>query len=292
MRTRRDAPGQVDGAAPGELVEPPVRSVESGVLTDHRHRRAPARPARGFVELPPRDGHALPRPCRHPLRRVVERTHEVVDPADEQLARTRWASCTRMYATSSATLRSVSCPTPVITGTSIAAIARATSSVSNGARSARDHRPAPSTTTSTSSCASCPQRPLDPLRGARALHRDVDHADPPRVGDAQQLVDEVVVGGAALAGDQADAQRHRRQLDVAALAPSEPLGGEGAQHAVAVGREPTDGEDRVDAGHDQLVLTGGRVDPDAAPDPHLDVVAERRAGHLGQRPTDLRRVVA
>src|SRR5437660_1705148 len=51
-------------------------------------------------------------------------------------------------ATSSATLRSISCPIPVSTGRGMAAMARATSSLSNGARSARD--PPPRTTTTAS----------------------------------------------------------------------------------------------------------------------------------------------
>ena len=106
--------------------------------------------------------------------------------------RTRSTCCTRICAhavgvlhavcaTSSATLRSVSCPTPTSTGTGIAAIARATSSVSNGgeigagAAAANEHDRVDvelrELAAAPTRCAAPPPRPAPARRRARPATR-------------------------------------------------------------------------------------------------------------------------
>ena len=122
--------------------------------------RCDASGARGIVELTPGDSHALPRPVPPPAATPGRARRRTRRPGATSICAHAVGVLHAVCATSSATLRSTSCPMPVNTGTPIAAIARATSSVSNGARSARDPPPRASTTTSTSSCASCPSAHL------------------------------------------------------------------------------------------------------------------------------------
>ena len=114
--------------------------------------------------------------------------------------------------------------------------------------------------------------------------RDVDHADPPRVARSPpaRATKSWYAALPALV-IKPDAQRDRRQLEPG-VGVEQTLGRERAQHPLAVGGDAADGEHRVDAGHDQLVAPGRRVDRDPPADAHLDVVAELGAGHLGQRP--------
>ena len=70
------------------------------------------------------------------------------------------------------------------------------------------------------------------------------------------------------------------------------VGRERAQRPLAVGGDATDGEDRVDPRHHELVPTRGGVERDTAPDAHLDVVAELRARDLGERALDGPAIVA
>ena len=135
------------------------------------------------------------------------------------------------------------------------------------------------------------QRPLHPARGAVALHPHVDDDEAPRVAAALELVDEVVVRGAAATGDDADAQRHHRERQ-ARVGVEQPVGRDRAQHPLARHRDAADREDRVDRRHAELQPATCGVELDAAPDADLDVVGKLGAGHRRQRPFDATPVVA
>ena len=84
-----------------------------------------------------------------------------------------------------------------MTGTGIAAIARATSSVSKAARSAREPPPRDEHDGVDVELRQLTERPLDPPGRCGALHPDVDQCHLPREPARLQLVHEVVVRRAA-----------------------------------------------------------------------------------------------
>ncbi len=83
-----------------------------------------------------------------------------------------------------------------------------------------------------------------------ALHPYVDVGQPEPDATALQLVQHVVPGGTASAGDQPDPQRHQRKGQ-AGVAIDEAGLGEPGQQGVAVGGQLAEREPHVDAIHDQ-----------------------------------------
>ena len=290
--TDRSRAWSVDRAASAraqapELLHPPVPVVEQRALTEERRRRAPMDPPGGVVELT--CGKRGTRPRRaHPLAgRRVEVLDEHAHLFDEDL-RAHGGVLHEVCATSSATLRSTSWPTPVRTGTGMPAISRATCSVSNGTRDRRANRRR-GRARPRRACeagASSPERPHDAPRA------------PPRPGPARRPRRSATRSRSPRARARS---RGRRRCPGLVIRPTRSGTGASTSRALRSSRPsaasarstrsrsaaiPPDGEHRIDRAHDQLELA--RVHADPAADAHLDVVAElgarapRRGRGLGR----------
>ena len=97
-----------------------------------------------------------------------------------------------------------------------------------------------------------------------------------------QLLPEVGVGGRSDAGHQADAQRWNRDR-VGPVGCEEGLVGQDPEQPFAFGGQAAQREAGVDAVHDQLEATAGRVEVDPGPDADLQVVGQGQAARLRQR---------
>ena len=121
-------------------------------------------------------------------------------------------------------------------------------------------------------------------RGPVALHAHVAHATswkpkPLRSSSSWKSCHAAV----PTLRDDADAQRDRAQRR-RLLASSEPVGGQPAQHLVALLGEVAEREARVEVGHLQPELPAGRVEVEVAEDAHLHAVGEPQAVLLQHRP--------
>jgi hypothetical protein len=95
-----------------------------------------------------------------------------------------------------------------------------------------------------------------------------------------------VLGRAAAAGDQAQPQGQDRPAQPG-LPGEQPLAGERAQEAVAVGGEAAERERRVDVGHLELQPAAPVVPGDPGPDPHLGAIGHaHRAAGVGEPGVD------
>ena len=233
--------------------------------------RGRARAARGGATA-----HGAPdRRCRSRRRRARRRPRA-------PSPRATWAQAVgvlaAVWATSSATDVSISWPMPVRTGTGLTAMARATASSSKAARSVR--APPPRTTAMTSGrwVAEHPQGRARPTRAAsapctRESARSTSKAKPA----APQLVEEVGLRRAALAGDEPDPQRAASGSGQPALARRSPSSSSRREQLGPGDLELAQRVGGVDGGHPQLELPAGPVPVEPAPDPHLGAVGHPHA---------------
>ena len=163
-------------------------------------------------------------------------------------------------ATSSATLRSTSCPSPVSTGIGDAAMARAMRSASKTASSLRAPPPRITTTASRSIRRDSVVTAAATISSANvALHPGVDHGERGPHGAALAVRPvEVVPRGSADAGDHPDAQGDRRQW-AALVGIEQAVGDQPSDHLVVRRCDVTECVLRVDAGHLQADPAVGGV---------------------------------
>ena len=181
-----------------------------------------------------------------------------------------------VWATSSATEVSTSCPTPVMTGTEQAAMARATASSSKAARSVRAPPPRTRASTSRRMGGQHADRRRDGPGRVLTLHPRVDAEHPEGEPAPAELVEEVGLGRRALARDQADPEGGERQ-GTTRVGTEQPLRGQPREQLRPGHLELTQRVRRVDRRHPQLQLTARGVPVEPPSDPHVGAVGHPHA---------------